>query len=161
MNRTPDWRRIRKHLSYTYEEAARVVSVSRMTVRHWAKHCGLPVQSEQRPHLVLGDDLKRFLQAQRESRKRKCGPGEMYCLKCRTPRKPVEGLLEHQTYSASRGALIGLCAKCGALMRRFVSNHRAALVAAEFNAQLRHRHESLRDSGTPSLNCHSDGAPDA
>jgi excisionase family DNA binding protein len=157
MNRRADWRRIRTHLSYTYEEAARALRVHRMTVRQWVKHCGLPVQAERRPHLILGAELKAFLKAQRESRKRKCGPGEMYCLKCRMARKPVEGLLEHRTYSESRGALIGFC-ECGALMHRFVSNGSAALAAAEFNVQLEDRHESLGDSGTPPLNCHSNGA---
>jgi len=155
MNRRADWRRIRTHLSYTYEEAARALSVHRMTVRHWVKHSGLPVLAARRPHLILGAGLIAFLKARRAEQQRKCGPGEMYCLKCRSPRKPVAGVLEHRVYSASRGAIVGFCIDCGTLMHRFVAARRAAAVAAEFNMQLQHHHESLSSSANPSLNCHS------
>jgi excisionase family DNA binding protein len=151
-NRRADWRRIRSHLSYTYEEAARVLSVHRMTVRHWVKHCGLPVLAEKRPHLIQGETLKTFLRDRRTSRKRKCGAGEMFCLKCRAPRRPVEGLLEHRTYSGTRGAIVGLCPDCGTLMHRFVSARRTAAVASDFHVQIGHRDESLVDSATPSPN---------
>lgn len=157
MNRRADWRRIRTHLSYTYEEAARALSVHRMTVRHWVKHCGLPVLAVRRPHLILGADLIAFLKARRTAQRRKCGPGEMYCLKCRSPRKPAAGLLEYRVYSPSRGAIVGICTDCETLMYRFVSAHRAASLAAEFNMQLEHHHESLSGSANPSLNCHSGG----
>jgi hypothetical protein len=133
MNRRADWRRIRTHFSYTYEEAARALGVHRNTARHWVKCCGLPVIAERRPHLILGGDLKTFLQARRATAKRKCGPGEMYCLKCRAPRKPVEGLLERRIYSECRGALVGLCINCGTLMQRIVSARHAALVTNEFS----------------------------
>jgi excisionase family DNA binding protein len=157
MNRRADWRRIRTHLNYTYEEAARALLVHRVTVRHWVKHCGLKVLAVRRPYLILGADLVAFLKARRAAQKRKCGPGEMYCLKCRSPRKPAAGLLEHRVYSPSRGSIIGICTDCGTLMHRIVSARRAASVAAEFNMQLEHRHESLSGSATPSPNCHLGG----
>ena len=127
-----------------------------MTVRHWVKRCGLPVLAERRPHLILGSDLVAFLKARRAAHKRKCGPGELYCLKCRAPRKPAEGLLEHREYSPDRGAIVGICPDCATLMHRFVSARRTATVAAEFNMQIGHRDERLADCATPVLNCHSD-----
>ena len=92
-NRRADWRRVKSLLSYTVDEAARTLEVHRGTIRHWIKKQGLPVLAERRPHLILGRDLVVFLKALRQSRKQKCGRGEIYCLKCRVPRKPVEGLL--------------------------------------------------------------------
>ena len=158
MNRRADWRRIRTHLSYTYAEAALTLSVHRVTVRHWVKHCELKVLAVRRPHLILGADLIAFLKARRAAQKRKCGPGEMFCLKCRSPRKPAPGLFEHRVYSPLRGSIVGLCADCGTLMHRIVSARRMASVTAEFNMQLEHHHESLSGSPNPSLNCHSDGS---
>jgi L,D-transpeptidase catalytic domain len=70
--------------------------VHRGTVRHWVKCQGLPVLTDRRPHLILGCDLVAFLKARRQSRTRKSARGELYCLKCRAPRKPVPGLLEYQ-----------------------------------------------------------------
>src|SRR5580704_12368457 len=107
-NRRADWRRVKTRISYTYEEAARTLGVHRGTVRHWVKCQGLPVLTDRRPHLILGCDLVAFLKARRQSRTRKCAREELYCLKCRAPRKPVPGLLEYQLLSASRGVLIGL-----------------------------------------------------
>lgn len=155
MNRRADWRRIRTHLSYTYEEAARALSVHRATVRHWVKHCGLKVLAVRRPHLILGADLIAFLKVRRAAQKKTCGPGEMYCLKCRSPRKPVPGLLEYRVYSPSRGAIVGICTECETIMHRFVTASRTAVVAAEFSMQLERRHESLSSSANPPLNCHS------
>ena len=158
-NRRADWRRIKSLLSYTVDEAARKLEVHRGTVRHWIKAQGLPVLTDRRPHLILGRDLVAFLRARREASKTKCGRGELYCLKCRAPQKPVEGLLEFRRDAASRRVLMGICSQCETLLRRFVSDRRAAAIADEFNVQLQPGHESLSDSGIPAPNCDSE-APD-
>jgi excisionase family DNA binding protein len=155
-NRRADWRRVKSALNYTVDEAARTLQVHRGTVRHWIKKHGLPVLTERRPHLILGPDLVAYLKALRQSRKRKCGRGELYCLKCRAPRKPVEGLLEYRPLSPSHGVLVGVCDHCETLLRRFVSSARAAEIAQEFNLQIGPHHE-ISDSAIPALNCHLAG----
>ena len=67
MHRRADWRRICTHLNYTYEEAARALSVHRMTIRHWVKRGGLPLLAARRPHLILGPDLIAFFAADRHA----------------------------------------------------------------------------------------------
>jgi excisionase family DNA binding protein len=151
-NRRPDWRRIKGKLSYTIEEAARTLGTHRNTVRHWVRKAGLPAMTEMRPHLILGSDLVAFLRAQRASRKRRCGVGEIYCLRCRVPRRPVPGLLEYRPLTNTRGRVVGICSTCEAILHRFVSSRRAAAVAAEFSLQIEVRHESLTDSALPALN---------
>jgi len=154
-NRRADWRRIKGKLSYTIDEAAHALGTHRNTVRHWVKKVGLPAMTEARPHLILGGDLVAFLRARRTARKRRCGPGELYCLRCRAPRRPVPGLLEYRALTSTRARIVGICSTCEAILHRFVSTHRAAAVATEFNLQIEGRHESLADSALPALNCDS------
>ncbi len=154
-NRRPDWRRIKGKLSYTIDEAARALGTHRNTVRHWVTKAGLPAMTEARPHLILGSDLVGFLQARHASRKRRCSVGEIYCLRCRVPRRPVPGLLEYRPLTSKRGRVVGICSTCEAILHRFVSVRLAAAVASEFNLQIEVRHESLTDSALPTLNCDS------
>jgi hypothetical protein len=70
------------------------LNLHRNTVRNWVRPGGLPAMSGSRPHLILGAVLVEFIKARRTAVKRKCGPGEIYCLRCRAPRKPVAELME-------------------------------------------------------------------
>jgi excisionase family DNA binding protein len=154
-NRRPDWRRIKGKLSYTIDEVARALGTHRNTVRHWIRKAGLPAMTDARPHLILGSDLVAFLRTRRASRKRRCGVGEIYCLRCRVPRRPVPGLLEYRPFTSTRGRVVGICSTCEAILHRFVSTRRAAAVATEFNLQIEFHHGSLVDSAPPALKCDS------
>ncbi|MFO1184771.1 MAG: helix-turn-helix domain-containing protein [Bauldia sp.] len=153
-NRRPDWRRIKSLRNFTYEEAARTLGVHRQTVRHWVSDQGLPAITDQRPILIVGSDLIAFLKKRRVAGKRRCGAGEMYCLKCRQPRRPVEGLIEYVPATASRGTLSAICPACTTLMWRFVSASRLREVERQFGVSLRPPHERLDDTARPSLSCH-------
>jgi excisionase family DNA binding protein len=154
-NRRADWRRIKSKRSYTFDEAARALGIHRNTVRHWVKKAGLPAMTGSRPYLIHGGDLVTFLQAQRTARKRSCAAGELYCLRCRAPRRPVPDLFEYRPMTKTRGRLVGMCSVCAAIVQRFVSSRSAAAVAAEFNVQIEVRHGSLVDCALPALNCDS------
>jgi excisionase family DNA binding protein len=156
-NRRADWRRIKGKDSYTFDEAARALGVHRNTIRHWVQKCGLSAMTEKRPYLILGADLVAFLKGRRQSKKRRCGPGELYCLKCRVPRAPIPGLIEYRPATTTRGEIIGICSRCETVVHRFVSTRRAAAIAAEFNVQIAAHDGSLSDSTHPRLNCHFEG----
>jgi excisionase family DNA binding protein len=121
-NRRADWRRIKGKYSYTIEEAARALSLHRNTVRNWVRRGGLAAMTGSRPHLILGAVLIEFLKARRLRAKRKCGLGELYCLKCRAPRQPVAELIEHRPMASDRSRIVAICSTCGRLMQRFVAN---------------------------------------
>lgn len=152
-NRRPNWRRIKTLRSYTIEEAASRLGVHRNSVRHWIKKGGLPVFKDQRPHLIQGGDLAAFLQNRRAASRRKCGPGQFYCVKCRQPQRSAEGMVDYESLTASRGALVGICPSCGTLMRRFITPARLAAVGDDFNIQVTHHRKSLKDTSVPSLDC--------
>lgn len=155
-NRRADWRRIKGKYSYTIEEAARALSLHSNTVRNWVRRGGLPAMTGSRPHLILGSVLIEFLKARRLALKRKCGIGELYCLKCRAPRRPVPDLIEHRPMASGRTRIVGICSTCESLMHRFVGNRNLEASLREFGVHSRPAHGSLIDTGYPSLNCHSE-----
>lgn len=155
-NRRADWRRIKSKYSYTVEEAARVLNLHRNTVRNWVRRGGLAALTGSRPHLILGAVLIEFLKGRRQSAKRKCGLGEMYCLKCRVPQKPVAEVIEHRPMASGRMRLVGICSICESLMHRFVAGRNLAALLREFGVQSGAAHGSLVDTRSPSLNCHSE-----
>jgi hypothetical protein len=133
-NRRPDWRRIKTLRSYTIDEAARLVQVHRNAVRYWIKS-GLPVFADRRPHLIQGGDLAAFLKERRQAKKHKCGPGQLFCLKCRLPRSPADGMVDYQPSTPTRGILVAICPVCETIMHRFTSQARLSDIAANLNVQ--------------------------
>ena len=120
------WRGIRKHRNYTIEEIARALGVARGTVRRWTKS-GLPTCDDQRPLLVIGEDLISFLVKQKAARKRPCKLHECYCVKCRDPRVPAGLRAELVMDRIASGNLRAKCPVCGTLM-----NKRIATSALEY-----------------------------
>ena len=118
--RHPNPRRVKKHRSYTVEEVAGVCEVHKNTVRNWIKNGLTPIDTK-RPMLIFGQDLAAFLQAKRTKNKRPCKPGEMYCVKCRTPKFPAEDMAEYTPVTEKVGNLQAICPDCGSIMNRRVS----------------------------------------
>ena len=108
------------HRNYTVEEAAGLYGVHRNSVRAWIK-AGLPVCDTRRPVLILGADLREFLKTRRQDRKRRCKDDEMFCLRCRSPRRPAERMVDFIQLTATTGRLSGLCSECTGLMNRYCS----------------------------------------
>lgn len=155
-NRRADWRRIKGKYSYTVEEAARTLNLHRNTVRNWVRRGGLPAMTGSRPHLILGPILVEFLKGKRLAQKRKCGFGELYCLKCRVPRKPVPELIEHRPIASGRARIVAICSTCERLMHRFVAERNLEASLREFGVHSGPADGSLIDTRYPGLNCHSE-----
>jgi hypothetical protein len=108
------------HRNYTVEEAANLFSVHKNTVRLWVKD-GLATNDDKRPMLILGSNLKQYLQSKRKSNKRKCLPFEIYCVRCRLPQLPAENMADYEPINGRVGRLIGLCPSCGGIINRYFS----------------------------------------
>lgn len=118
MGKRVDPRRAKIHWTRSYEEWARRLGVHRNTIARWAKDKGLEVDKDQKPYLIKGSDLRRFLEARKKQKRFNCGTGEMPCFSCNKPRRPAIGCLEYHPQSATHGDLLGLCEVCASEMNR-------------------------------------------
>jgi len=138
-------RRFKELRSYDVAEIADALDVHRNTVRHWIAK-GLKPIDGRRPALVLGTELKRFLEARRGLRKCKCPPGTIYCMRCREARRPAGTIAELRELTPTTGNLIGICPACDALMYRRVSLASLAAVSADLDVTVTKAESRIEDS---------------
>ena len=112
-----------------------VLRVHKNTVRAWLKS-GLEPVDDRRPTLILGRTLAAFLHARRKQVRQPCRPGELYCLRCRAPRRPTSRKVDYVPFTARAGNLRGTCCDCGARMYRRVSWHKLAASVGNLEVQL-------------------------
>ena len=124
------------HRSYYVSEAAEATGVHKNTVRDWIKS-GLPICDKQYPTLILGRDLRHFLKAKQQHQKRPCKADEMYCLKCRVPRRPMGGMVDYIARTPTRGQLTALCSHCESVINRFSTQVKAEALRAFFEVSIR------------------------
>lgn len=145
-------RLIKLHRPYSIEEAARALNAHKNTVRGWIKD-GLPVADKSRPVLILGHELRSFLERRRKAGKRPCPPGSIYCFKCREPRRPALGMVEYVPRNAITGDLIGLCDACETTMYRRARCADVAAIMPGIDVQIREAQMRIIECAPPSLTC--------
>jgi len=148
-----NYRLVKIHRSYTVEEAARLFGSHKNTVRAWVK-AGLPICDSKRPTLILGRELASYLQARRAKNKRPCKPGEIYCVRCRAPKRPAGDMAEYQPTTTTLGNLIGICPDCEGMIYRRAS--RAKLPEIRANLAITFSEAERQVSDIDPLNVNSD-----
>lgn len=118
MKRNHNPNKCKIHRSYSVEEVAILYEVHKRTVRNWIKK-GLAVCDDKRPLLILGANLKQFLQQQRQVNKRNCKPSELYCFKCREPRTPDQNTIQFIQETSTKGRVISACSVCNSTMNKY------------------------------------------
>lgn len=113
--------RAKIHRSYTVEEISGLFTVHKNTVRGWVNKEGLLVCDNQKPMLILGSDLREFMQERNKKNKSKCKSHEMYCLRCKSPQKPAENMVDYEPITETTGRLIGLCSCCECVINKYIS----------------------------------------
>lgn len=152
--RHPNPRRAKRHRTYTIEELAILFQFHKNTVRRWPKQ-GLHPIDDRRPALFRGEDVATFLAAKRQSSRRPCKAGEIYCLKCRTPRAPAGGFADLNIQGPTNGTLVGICPVCATLLYRRVNPARIALVRGNLEVTVRQARTHIEDRSDPIVNCDS------
>ena len=153
----PNPRLAKIHRNYSVDEIARLYGVHRNTVRAWIKG-GLRTVDDRRPVLVLGRDLADFVQRRREARRRPCGPGEIYCLRCREPREPAGRQVVYRPLTPMQGNLLGRCGCCCAWLFRRVSLAKLPQIEAVLGVTREQGEGHIDES--PAFSLHSDFAQD-
>jgi hypothetical protein len=154
--RKPNPNKVKIHRNYSLHEIARLFKTSLATVRRWLK-AGLKTIDLTRPFLVRGMELKRFVRRWRSRNRRRCGPGQLYCLKCRAPRWPSHGEVELIKDTENCGRIRGVCSACGASICRIVSFGRLDAALGPLTATTTSAERRLSDRGFPGLNDYIEG----
>lgn len=113
-------RKAKIHQTYTIEEAGQLLDRSIPTIRSWIKN-GLPVLRGQIPHLIIGADLREFLEAKKKAGRKPLGPDQLFCLSCKKPQVPLGGMVDYIRISDRRGRLMGICPVCDSMCNRFTT----------------------------------------
>jgi hypothetical protein len=121
--RHPNHRRVKLHRTYAVEDLALLFGVHKNTVRNWVKS-GLDPVDDRRPLLFRGETIVRFLRDRRDAAKIPCEPGTIYCLPCRSRRRPAGDMVEYVPRSTASGNLRGICPVCDRFMHRSVAHGR-------------------------------------
>jgi len=130
--RRPNPRLVKIRRSYTVEEIARLFGIHKNTIRMWIK-AGLATIDDRRPSLVHGLTLMAFLSERRRSTKQTCLPGEIYCVRCRSPKAPAANMVDYLEITKTSGNLRGICPDCNSFMHRRVAFGRLRAVTADLD----------------------------
>jgi hypothetical protein len=156
--RFPNPKLVKIHRSYTVEEAATICGVHRNTLRLWIRQ-GLPCIDQDRPTLIQGQQLVDFIRRRRTGGKRPCEPGQIYCMRCREPRRPLDDFATYQPMTPTLGNLVGVCPTCASRMFRRVSLAKLALSSGSLHVLMTHAQDHIDETAEPTVN--SDFKPEA
>ena len=151
-------RRAKLHRSYSVTELAVVLDVHKHTVRGWFKR-GLPVIDGVKPTLIHGGEFQEWWGKQRKAAKRPCQPGQMYCFKCREPKRPALGMVEYSATNAATGNLKAMCETCDTFMHQRARLANLAVRMPNMDVQITQASSRIVARAHPSSNCDkSEGA---
>ena len=94
MARRVNPRNIKIHQTYQIDQAAYALGVSIPTIRDWIKK-GLPAMRAQTPFLIIGSDLREYIENSRRDAKAPLEVNQFYCLRCRSPRTALGDMLDY------------------------------------------------------------------
>jgi len=149
--RHPNHRLVKIHRSYTVEEVAALFGIHKNTVRGMVKN-GLATIDDQRPMLILGHDLRDFLEVRRVKNKRPCKPGEIYCVRCRAPKQPADRMADYEPTTEKLGNLIAICPDCVGIMYRRVSLTKIGQIQGEMVIRFPEALQHIVKSSDPTVN---------
>jgi hypothetical protein len=110
---------VKLNRTYDATQLAICCGVHKNTVLNW-RDAGLEPIDSSKPILFHGSVVRAFLKTRNAQRKQPCGPGELYCFRCREPRPPAFGLVEYLALTPKSGNLKAFCQTCETVMHRKV-----------------------------------------
>jgi hypothetical protein len=152
--RHPNPRLAKIHHSYLVEEVSRLFKIHKNTVRNWLRQ-GLTAIDRQRPTVIRGVELRRFLIDRRARARQKCGPGRIFCLPCRAPKVPAGNMAECIALSETTGILQGICPDCDRMIYRRVNPQKLDVVRGGLDLTITRAGLRIEEPLNPNVNCDS------
>lgn len=104
---------IRGNYTYTVEEVAELYSIVSDTVFRWIREEGLKRLPGSKKYYIHSGDLRRFLERKNKRNKKPCSDGEIYCCKCRVPRRPSMNAVQAENLPNGTIRVKAKCGVCG------------------------------------------------
>ncbi|MCH7965144.1 MAG: sigma-70 region 4 domain-containing protein [Bacteroidetes bacterium] len=120
---------IRCRREYSYKEIAELFNIHVRTVQIWRKRGLNILNGTSKPILILGSELKRYLQEKRKKKKRPLKDDEFYCTRCNEPRKSIPDKIMVVQTGKLMGDEIkqlrikGICSVCACSLSRLSSEN--------------------------------------
>lgn len=125
MSKTYNIRLVKYRESYTLKQISETLNVHPRTIQEW-RHEGLKTISTEKPFLVMGYDLKEFLNKKLQSRKTKLEANQFYCTKCRNAVTSKNNEVHLTSLNKTignqgfKGLIVkGICKECGTKLNKF------------------------------------------
>ena len=144
---------IKIHRSYTVPEIARLLTVHPRSVRNWLKDGLVPIDV-MRPTCIHGQVLADYLRQRRADAKRPCGPGEIFCLPCRSPKSPAGSIADYTPITATSGNLVGILPDCGRLVYRRVALAKMDAIRGTLDVTFSDSWQRIGERPSLSVDCH-------
>jgi hypothetical protein len=154
--RHPNPRLAKIHRNYSVEDVSRLFAIHKNTVRNWMRD-GLEPIDDQRPALVKGQELARFLIDRRARSKQTCGPGRIYCLPCRAPKVPAGKIADCVLISDTTATVHGICPDCNRIIYRRVNPQKLEAMRGELDIKITQPRTRIEETAKPNVNCDSSG----
>jgi hypothetical protein len=145
---------VKIHRNYSVEDISRLFKVHKNTVRNWLRDGMEPIDN-QRPILIYGLEIRRFLTDRRTLSRRPCGPGRIYCLPCRAPKVPAGKFAECIATGDATGVLQGICPDCNRMIYRRVNPLKLDAVRGDLDVMLTQAGARIEETERPNVNCDS------
>jgi hypothetical protein len=155
-NRRHSARRVKRLRSYNVREAAKVTGATPGTVRQWHKN-GLEAVTGIYPQIFRGVDIIEYLNRRDAERKRPCGPGRIYCFRCKEPKRPAFDEVEYWPDGPKLGTLSGLCPHCATMLNKRTSLAKLNAAAGDLKVSMQCADARLIGTPEPNSNPHSEG----
>jgi hypothetical protein len=128
-------RLVKCHANYSTQDIAELFRVHINTVNGWYEK-GLRVIDQQKQYLVFGQDLIDFLIERNKQMKKKSGPDEFFCCKCKAPRKTRVDAVGLVAINSKKVMIEGVCVICGTKMNKLGAAVKINALKELFNVQV-------------------------
>jgi hypothetical protein len=152
-NRKHSVRYLKRRRTYNVREAAKATGATPGTIRNWQKN-GLEPLAGVYPAIFRGIDIITFLGRRQRERRQPCGPGRLFCFRCKAPKRPAFDEVEFWPDGPNLGKLRGLCSECASTMNRRTSLAKLSSAAGGLTVSIRRADSRLGETPMPHCNDH-------
>ena len=154
--RTYNIRLIRARRCYTMSEISFLLNVHIRTVQSWRKQGMAPIDPNDKPLLLQGIEIKRFVHKKQKERKHRLKENEFFCPRCKVPRTSLpEGIrIEDTNKRIGRSDVLvlvrGICDTCDCKLSRFSTRNKVK--SSFWHRMVEQVQTGLREDSSTTLN---------